>query len=453
MSKIPFPFAAFVDQDELKLALLLVSINPKIGGLLIRGEKGTGKSILVRALADLLPPIDVVADCPFNCDPHDPTNMCDSCRSRYSKGEKLPVKKIKMQVVNLPIGATEDMVVGSLDIEKALREGIRALQPGILARANRNILYVDEVNLLPDNIVDIILDSAALGWNYVEREGISVAHPSRFILIGTMNPEEGELRPQLLDRFSMSITIEGVKDSNLRAEIIKRNIEFLENPIEFIKKYEKDQEELRNKIIEARKRLTNVEISDGILLLVAKLCLFLQVDGHRPDIIITMVAKTIAALFGRNYVEPEDVKVAAKLVLGHRTRRGGFLEPATPQEIEVAFDRVLKGIKLKSEKRDKSAKRDIKALLSGRGTGIPSSGNIESLELKGRDTRIPISGFGKPDLREEIEGRIPKETDIPIPQRDREKSKKKSRLGLGKLKDFFREIFSTNRIQEQRQRF
>ena len=212
-------------------------------------------------------------------------------------------------------------------------------------------------------------------------------------------------------------------------------------------------EELRNKIIEARKRLTNVEISDGILLLVAKLCLFLQVDGHRPDIIITMVAKTIAALFGRNYVEPEDVKVAAKLVLGHRTRRGGFLEPATPQEIEVAFDRVLKGIKLKSEKRDKSAKRDIKALLSGRGTGIPSSGNIESLELKGRDTRIPISGFGKPDLREEIEGRIPKETDIPIPQRDREKSKKKSRLGLGKLKDFFREIFSTNRIQEQRQRF
>ncbi len=268
-----------------------------------------------------------------------------------------------------------------------------------------------------------------------------------------MNPEEGELRPQLLDRFSMSITIEGVKDSNLRAEIIKRNIEFLENPIEFIKKYEKDQEELRNKIIEARKRLTNVEISDGILLLVAKLCLFLQVDGHRPDIIITMVAKTIAALFGRNYVEPEDVKVAAKLVLGHRTRRGGFLEPATPQEIEVAFDRVLKGIKLKSEKRDKSAKRDIKALLSGRGTGIPSSGNIESLELKGRDTRIPISGFGKPDLREEIEGRIPKETDIPIPQRDREKSKKKSRLGLGKLKDFFREIFSTNRIQEQRQRF
>ncbi|MGQ4895169.1 MAG: ATP-binding protein, partial [Candidatus Njordarchaeia archaeon] len=365
----------------------------------------------------------------------------------------LPVKKIKMQVVNLPIGATEDMVVGSLDIEKALREGIRALQPGILARANRNILYVDEVNLLPDNIVDIILDSAALGWNYVEREGISVAHPSRFILIGTMNPEEGELRPQLLDRFSMSITIEGVKDSNLRAEIIKRNIEFLENPIEFIKKYEKDQEELRNKIIEARKRLTNVEISDGILLLVAKLCLFLQVDGHRPDIIITMVAKTIAALFGRNYVEPEDVKVAAKLVLGHRTRRGGFLEPATPQEIEVAFDRVLKGIKLKSEKRDKSAKRDIKALLSGRGTGIPSSGNIESLELKGRDTRIPISGFGKPDLREEIEGRIPKETDIPIPQRDKEKSKKKSRLGLGKLKDFFREIFSTNRIQEQRQRF
>ncbi|MHA1664616.1 MAG: hypothetical protein ACTSVW_02135 [Candidatus Njordarchaeales archaeon] len=268
-----------------------------------------------------------------------------------------------------------------------------------------------------------------------------------------MNPEEGELRPQLLDRFAMSITIEGVKDSNLRVEIIKRNVEFLENPTEFAKKYEKDQEELKNKIIEARKRISSIEISDAILSLVARLCLILQVDGHRPDIVITMVAKTIAALFGKKSVEPEDVKIAAKLVLGHRTRRGGFLEPATPQEIELAFARALKGLKLKVEKKKGSSGMNIKALLSGRGAGVPSSGNIESLELKGRDTRIPISGFGKPNLRKEIESKIPKETEIPIPQLDKEKSKRKSRLGLGKLKDFFREIFSTNRIQEQRQRF
>jgi len=217
--RISFPFTAFVNQEPLKLALALNAINPRIGGVLIRGQKGTGKSTVVRALADLLPLVEVVAECPFNCNPHDPTNMCENCRSRFEKGDKLPIEKRKMRVITLPLGATEDRVIGTLDIEKAIRKGIRALEPGLLAEVNQSILYVDEINLLPDHIVDDILDAAASGWNIVEREAVSVAHPSRFILIGTMNPEEGELRPQILDRLALHIAVKGIYEKDARIEI------------------------------------------------------------------------------------------------------------------------------------------------------------------------------------------------------------------------------------------
>lgn len=211
-----FPFTALVDQERLKLALLLNAINPRIGGVLIRGAKGTGKSTSVRALADLLPEIEVVEDCPFGCSPHDPTNMCDLCRSRKEKGEDLPAVPRKMKVIDLPIGATEDRVVGTLDIEKAIRDGVKSLRPGLLAEANQNILYIDEINLLPDHLINCIIDPASSGWNIVQREGISLTHPSSFTLIATMNPEEGELRPQILDRFALSVKMEDIQDSRER---------------------------------------------------------------------------------------------------------------------------------------------------------------------------------------------------------------------------------------------
>ena len=340
--RLVFPFAAFVDQENLKQALILLAINPKIGGLLIMGEKGTGKSALVRALADLLPPIKVVKNCPFNDDPDDPVNMCDLCREKISRGEKLEYEFKKMQVVTLPLSASIDAVVGTIDIEKVLREGLKAFQPGLLARANRQILYIDEVNLLPDHIVDAILDAAALGWNYVEREGVSISHPSRFILIGTMNPEEGELRPQLLDRFAISVKVRGVSNETLRAEIIKRNMEFIEDPIAFRDKWRKAQEELREKINRAREILNRVRISDEQLFLIAELCKTLRVDGHRPDIVIAITARTIAAYEGREEVIQEDIVKAAKLALGHRTRNLGSLGPPTISEIDKAFEQAVK---------------------------------------------------------------------------------------------------------------
>ena len=335
--RVIYPFTAFVDQELLKRGLILLAINPKIGGLLIRGEKGSGKSTIARAIADLLPEIEVVKGCPFNCNPHNVSNMCDNCKGRYLKGEKLPVEKKKMRVITLPLGATEDRVLGTIDIERVLKEGTKALQLGILGEANQNILYIDEINLLPDHLVDDILDASASGWNVVEREGISIAHPSRFILIGTMNPEEGDLRPQLLDRLSMSVTIVGVQDETKRVEIIKRNIEFVNNPTEFVKKYEQSQKELRERIIEARKRLSSVNISDELMYTIAKLNTKLSIDGHRPDIIIAMAAKANAAFEGRTEVTIDDIELAAQLTLGHRTRSGGLAEPATPDEISSAL--------------------------------------------------------------------------------------------------------------------
>jgi len=355
--RLAFPFTAFVGQELFKLALILNAINPKIGGLLVRGEKGAGKSVLVRALADLLPEIEVVKGCPFNCSAKDSTNMCDACRSKYERGDDLEVERRKMRVITLPIGATEDRVVGTLDLEKVLREGVRALQPGILAEVNQNILYVDEINLLPDHIVDSILDAAAMGWNIVEREAISVSHPSRFLLVGTMNPEEGDLRPQLLDRLPMSITIKGVADEALRMEIVKRNLEFERDPVVFAEKFENDQKQLMDRIVKARDLLPRVSVPEPFLKAVAKMAISLQVDGHRPDIVITKAAMAIAAFEGRMSVETYDMQRAAILALGHRTRRGGFEEPALPQDVAASYDKALEETRREGETRTQQTLR------------------------------------------------------------------------------------------------
>ncbi len=340
-----FPFSAIVNLDKLRLAILINAINPKVGGVLIRGPKGSGKTTVVRALADILPKITVSTICHFNCNPVEPTNLCTLCSERLNKGQKLPSEEREMTVVDLPLGATEDRVVGSLDVEKAIKLGVQALEPGILAEANQNILYVDEVNLLPDHIADDLLDAAATGWNVVEREGISVRHPSRFIFIGTMNPEEGELRPQLLDRFPLSVTVGKISTVEDRMEVVKRNIEFEAEPGQFNEKYQPSQEELRKRIIQAREVLPKVEMPNDLLAIVCKACLDLKVDGMRPDIVVSKAALTLAAFENRTKVTLNDVTVAAELTLSHRTREGGFLEAATPEEIKQALTTRAKEIK------------------------------------------------------------------------------------------------------------
>ncbi len=351
-------FVAFVGLEELKKALLVLAVDNSIEGLLIMGPKGTGKSSIVRAMVYLLPEIYVVADCPFNCDPYNIDNMCDLCKEKMKKGEELLVKKTKMKVVTLPIGATEDMVLGTINIEKTLQEKKVVFEPGILGRANRNILYIDEVNLLPDHIVDSILDAAASGWNIVEREGISLRHPSRFILIGTMNPEEGELRPQLLDRFAISVKLSTIKDPEIRAKIVKRNIEFQTNKEEFLKKWKPVQDDLRNKIKKARDILKDVKVDDEMILKVSKTCAALEVDGYRPDIVAIKVARAIAALDGRLEVTKEDLFEGLRYALTHRTRAEGLKAPPTEEEISAAFFGYSGGLRQKVKIKTTQTKKD-----------------------------------------------------------------------------------------------
>ncbi|HID27653.1 MAG TPA: putative cobaltochelatase [Methanosarcinales archaeon] len=326
------PFTAIVGQEKMKQALILNAINPRIGGVLIRGEKGTAKSTAVRALAELLPEIEVVKGCSFNCNPKEEDEMCDVCYERIKSDGNLEVIKRKVFLVDLPLGATEDRVVGSLDVEKAIKEGIKALEPGILARANRGILYIDEVNLLDDHVADVLLDAAAMAVNMVEREGVSVAHPSKFILVGTMNPEEGELRPQLLDRFGLQAEVESIEDANKRVEIVKVVESFEKNPAEFKNKYEKKQNALRSKILKARENINDVEISDDLLKIIADMCIELGVRTHRAEIVIVRTAKTIAAFDGRTFVTIDDIKEAMELALPHRMRRKPFEPPSLDQD-------------------------------------------------------------------------------------------------------------------------
>ena len=316
MKKNVFPFTAIVGQERIKKALILNAINPSIGGVLIKGDRGTGKTTGVRALANLLPEIEVVESCPFNSDENDFQEFELYKTSDKSAEDEVVLVKKSMKVVELPLGATEDRVLGSLDIEKALHEGIKALEPGLLAMANSNILYVDEINLLDDNLVDILLDAAAFGVNTIEREGISVSHPSRFILVGTMNPEEGELRGQLSDRIGLEISVTGILDIAERIEIIKRIDEFEKDSKSFIAKYEDNEKELQKKIIDGREILPKVKISDDYIEIIARISKNLKVEGHRSDIAILKTAKTIAAFNGRLEVEISDLEEAILLVLG-----------------------------------------------------------------------------------------------------------------------------------------
>lgn len=338
-NKQVFPFSAIVGQDRMKLALILNAVNPKLSGVLIRGEKGTAKSTAVRALANLLPEIDVVDGCPFGCDPHNEGRLCPQCVER-KESEGLKQIRRRTKVVELPINATEDRVVGTLDLEHALKKGEKRFEPGILAQANRSILYVDEVNLLDDHIVDVLLDSAAMGVNTVEREGVSYSHPAEFILVGTMNPEEGDLRPQLLDRFGLCVTIEGISDRDKRVEVVRRWSAYEDDPTGFLKRWEKEDKEIADKIIAAKKVLPEVEVSNDILMKIATVSIEIGVDGHRSDLIMMKAAKTVAAYYGRREVGEKDVEESAELALLHRVRRQPFEEVALDMS---RVSRILQG--------------------------------------------------------------------------------------------------------------
>ncbi|MDY6834261.1 MAG: magnesium chelatase subunit D family protein [Chloroflexota bacterium] len=331
--RLVLPFTALVGQDNLKKALILNAINPTLCGVLIRGEKGTAKSTAVRSLAELLPEIDVVKCC-FHCSPAIPSLQCDNCHAKYHAGEKLEIERKKTRVVDLPLGATEDRVVGTIDIEKVLKDGIAALQPGILAEVNQGILYIDEVNLLDDHLVDILLDSAAMGVNTIEREGVSLCHPASFILVGTMNPEEGELRPQLLDRFGLSVEVTGIRTVEERVNVVRVVEEFQEDPVAFCHRYQEAQDALQLRILKARELLSSTSIHGELMNSIAEVCISLGIDGHRADILISRTAKTLAAFDGRRVVTKDDIVEAADFVLPHRMRRLPF-EDNTPCRDEI----------------------------------------------------------------------------------------------------------------------
>jgi len=326
MSTVIYPFTAIVGQERMKRALVLNAVYPQIGGVLIRGERGTAKSTAARALAALLPKIRVVVDCRFSCDPDHAESWCDECRERVACGENLLVTERRIPFVDLPISATEDRVVGTLDIEKAIQRGERHFDAGVLAAANRGILYVDEVNLLDDHVVDLLLDSAAMGINVVEREGISFTHPARFILIGTMNPEEGDLRPQLLDRFALCVDVTGIRDPDARIAILERRIAFEKDPVAFREAWLPQEQKLADEIVRAREIVERVQYNRHDLATIANLTASLQVDGHRADLVILKTARAHAALEGRTAITSRDILLAAELALPHRLKRSPFQE-------------------------------------------------------------------------------------------------------------------------------
>lgn len=340
LSTPTFPFTAIVGQENMKQVLILSLINSDIGGVLIRGERGTGKSTAVRALASLLPPISVVADCPFRCDPLETSLMCHECFHRHRQGETLSSVQERMKVVELPLGATEEMVLGTLNIEHAVHRGEKSFEPGLLARAHRGFLYVDEVNLLPDHLVDILLDAAAMGVNVVEREGISYSHPSKFILVGTMNPDEGELRPQLQDRFALCAAVLGIKDETARSQVVIRRLEFESSPKEFARQWEAKERALANHILEAKERVARVVLSAKQITFITQVATVARTDGHRADIAMAKTAKAMAAYAGRNGVTQQEVIAAARLVLPHRLRLDPSQEITPLDKIEQVLEKV-----------------------------------------------------------------------------------------------------------------
>lgn len=319
-----YPFTAIVGQERMKRALVLNAVDPRIGGVLIRGERGTAKSTAARAMAALLPQIEVYIDSPFNDDPNAPNTWSDWVKEQMAAGKELVTEKRQIRFVDLPVSATEDRVVGTLDIEKAIQQGERHFEPGVLAAANRGLLYIDEVNLLDDHVVDLLLDSAAMGMNIVEREGISFAHPARFILVGTMNPEEGDLRPQLLDRFALSVEIHGIRDARDRVLIMQRNLQFESIPEKFRQEWLPREQELSHQIEKGRELVDQVTYTSRDLLSIAALTSSLNVDGHRADLVILKTARAHAAFELRTSITDRDIALAAELALPHRIKRGPF---------------------------------------------------------------------------------------------------------------------------------
>ncbi len=348
-----YPFTAIVGQAELKLALLLCVIDPTIGGVMVMGHRGTAKSTAVRALAALLPTQRAVAGCPYGCDPAAPSPICPHCSApdqhttkngeekRRSGAKRLPSILRPVPVVDLPLGATEDRVVGALDIERALVEGVQAFAPGLLARANRGFLYIDEVNLLEDHLVDLLLDVAQSGVNVVEREGISVRHPARFVLVGSGNPEEGDLRPQLLDRFGLHARITTIDDVAERVEIVRRRRAFDADPVAFAQQWEREQQRLQRRIRTAQKRLPSVILTDEALYAAARLCVALNIDGHRGELTLARAAVALAAFEGRESAQPSDIARVATLSLRHRLRKDPLETSGDDARIERAVAETI----------------------------------------------------------------------------------------------------------------
>ena len=336
-----FPFTAIVGQEEMKLALQLNVIDPKIGGVMIMGDRGTGKSTTIRAIADLLPEIEVVKDDPFNSHKTDLELMGNEVKLSVQNGENVETEYIKIPMVYLPLGATEDRVCGTIDIEKALTDGVKAFEPGLLAKANRGLLYVDEVNLLDDHLVDILLDSAASGWNTVEREGISIRHPARFVLVGSGNPEEGELRPQLLDRFGMHAEILTVKDPLLRVKVVEERTSFDKTPEAWIENYAEQQQQLRDRIISAQKLLNKVELDYDLRIKISEVCSTLDVDGLRGDIVTNRAAKAYAAYNNRTTVTVDDIGKIITLCLRHRLRKDPLESIDSGDKVSKIFKEVF----------------------------------------------------------------------------------------------------------------
>jgi len=397
-NKIYFPFSAIVGMENAKLALLVNAVNPLIGGVVLAGDKGTGKSTLVRAFAQVLPEQPVAKGCPFNCNPFNPLEMCDLHYELWSKGERIEHEPRKIRVVDLPLNATPDRVAGSIDIEQTIKAGRVSFKPGLLAEANRQILYIDEVNLLEDYIADLILDAAASGWNVVEREGVSFKHPAKFVLVGSMNPEEGMLRPQILDRFGLYIPVEASMDPEERAEIVARVDEFARDPESFYERWEPYEEQIKEKIAKAREMVSNVVMDRDLLKLVTTTVVKLGIKTHRAEIVTTRTAKAIAALEGRARVGLSDVTKAMELALKHRLKSRPFEEP------QRKFDEVLKELTGEGPEPDKGRREgDREASPRPNGDfGAVGSGRSERIEAHLKDFseasialgRGPTSDFG-----------------------------------------------------------
>ncbi len=360
-----YPFSAIVGQDEMKQALMIAAVDASIGGVLVFGERGTGKSTAVRALAALLPPIDIVADCPYGCDPKAPCNVPGACPGTTGPRRAATAISRPVPVVDLPLGATEDRIVGALDLERALSKGEKSFEPGLLARANRGFLYIDEANLLEDHLVDLLLDVAATGENIVEREGLSVRHPARFVLVGSGNPEEGELRPQLLDRFGLFVDVATPRDVASRVEVIRRRDEFERGPDAFIKKWHAEEERLRARLVEAKARIASVTLGDEVVEKAAALCLSLGTDGLRGELTLIRAARALAALEGGKATGLSHLRRIAISALRHRLRRDPLDEAGSGVRVERALEELFGPEKVQPAAAPKSGKRAAEKAVSG----------------------------------------------------------------------------------------